>query len=252
MAKKRAKSLLIPYISWGLLISALVVCAASIGLPGSTPQGPKNLVLGGAWLTGWYATFWFVTCLFVASGAYNFLRHRYAAASISMTVVMALTLPFGVLMAPHRLPLSLNVVPVALVFLWLGEIFRNHRPTPAIALTSAVIGAIGLSLTAPLDLKFGKLGTPVFSLVVAAAICYTLLWLCTQWTKKAPIPKILDYLSRSSLVIMFAHASIYITLRQFISPIFVFVITTILAVSCYWLINKTGPHGRRLLIGGRK
>lgn len=108
------------------------------------------------------------------------------------------------------------MTPLAVLLLWAGEMYRQHRPSRITVLALAIAGLASLFLTAPLDLKYGDLGTPILSLAVAIAICFCFFEAAIRAPKWIADAKAIKLPSQGSMFLMFAHPAVYITLRPFL------------------------------------
>ena len=163
--RRRARSLLLPYAAWLLIIGLLL----------GTIRQPLRLLEGGAGMPHGFTAFWFVTAFFVALVAAAVVERMPLAAqwAIALALVGA-----GWLAGPAiaLVPLSAGIGSTCVVFVVAGRTLRRVRdllPRPALTGVVMLVVAVGLVLSgasAPLDLKQGDFGTPVVSVVTALLI----------------------------------------------------------------------------------
>ncbi|MEI5584910.1 acyltransferase family protein, partial [Agromyces sp. CCNWLW208] len=164
-ARRRVRSLLVPYVAWIVVVTvAWAAFTSAVGVM-SLPD-PVALVLGGSAIGGQYAAFWFVTALFVAVLAMRVLSavHAWLPAAVGVLAAALATVQPDLV---ARLPWSVGVGMVALVFLAVGDGLRRvrHRVRAPLELGLALVAGglvlAGSGLVAPVDLKYADLGTPV-------------------------------------------------------------------------------------------
>lgn len=100
----RAGVLSTSYVAWGVIIAVAALVAGKVGIAGAPSFDLRALLYGGEALKGWFATFWFVTCLVAALGIYNLMRLRFEPDSSAMLIAMAAITIVAGMIAPHSLP----------------------------------------------------------------------------------------------------------------------------------------------------
>lgn len=171
----RSRSLLLPYATWLIIISAFAVplqlAVGSQSLVGSL----RALGLGGAYIGQPYSAFWFVTALFVAAVAFRTLEVAplWVGTSIAgASLILAYAFP-GLL---ARVPESIGVALACLVFVYAGSGLKamrmriKHGVAVGALLIASSVCLVVAGLVAPLDLKYGYFGTIGLSVLVAIAI----------------------------------------------------------------------------------
>ena len=245
-------SLAVPYIAF--LLTLMLADPVIEHLRGHRPlfpdvsQAARAALLGGTELRGPFTIFWFVPCLIVARLIQNLLAiawpdprdWRWAAA---MVAASAIGLWAGE--ASDYSPLGLLTVPIALLFLWLGALWRTlpeDRWLLAVAaLASAVL--LGSGLLAPLNMKVGDYGTPRWSLFAAAVLS---LGLC--WVSRVIPWRPLRALGRMSLVIMFLHVPVIHYLAPYFGQSVLFAVSLIVPACIASFLSRVG-WGRRWFLG---
>lgn len=230
--RRRARSLLRPYLVWLVLIAA-------IWLPWSTASGSSptadlaRLVVGGQHLVRPFSAFWFVTALFVCAVVLR-AAERYPSPvvwAVAVAGVGAATIaPQVVLLAP----LSAGTALGALVFVLAGRAAQSALPQirRPLFVGSALItsGATALALgVRSLDLKRADFGTPVLSIVVASALCtgavLVAVALCARIGRRTS--SVVTTLAASGIGVVLTHAVVIWALPDS-PPAFVFLAATVL------------------------
>jgi fucose 4-O-acetylase-like acetyltransferase len=214
---KRAKTLLLPYLVWLLLVGAWWLSQLDI-IHGADI---RKLILGGSHVRGPLAAFWFVTALFVAVVALRSLQRFPAWAQWALSVVaLIVTMRFSDLVA--RLPLAAGVGLACVVFVLAGREFKQHRARIARPLAAglSILGGcaavIMLGWSSYLDLKYAQLGTPVMTVLVAIGICAALILIAENF---APLlgPRVnavLSTLASCGFMVVLTHAVVLTELTR--------------------------------------
>ncbi|MBB5714768.1 acyltransferase family protein [Sphingomonas aerophila] len=227
LARKKASSLLVPYVSYLTLIwAALALRYALLGVPSLylTPAGIKAIIRGGERLNGEYGVFWFLTCLFFTQLTYNALIRRWGSplkAQVIGTVLFLLLLGYALAWAKPWFapPLALGIVPFGLPLFWFGNVLKVASPDPRKVVLGSVavlaIGAVTWSLGIPLgmDMKYAEPGVPFLSIAVAMALTCLFFELMKPISKLPVVGARLAWLGEAAIVIMFLHQFVRRTFR---------------------------------------
>lgn len=145
---KLARTLLIPYLSFFLVAHALWLLTAALdGHAGHAQARPLwDPLTGVLWANGAglyvLPALWFLPALFVTTLAYIALRARLSAAAVAaLSLALALAWAGWFPSLQVRLPLALDVLPVALFFVAVGGWLS--RFADALRILGAGVGAIG-------------------------------------------------------------------------------------------------------------
>ncbi len=178
--RRRARTLLVPYVGWLLIVTAVWYgFRAALGEPFDV-ELLQQLPLGGNAISRPYSAFWFVTCLFVATVFLRWLDGVHPAAGWFVAGV-GIAWCIGDRGTIANIPASAGTAMVAIFFMLVGRWFRAVRASidrPAVAglLLAGLAGLLGVSgALLPLNMKAGNLGTPILSVLMAAAISAGLL-----------------------------------------------------------------------------
>lgn len=174
-ARRRAATLLVPYLSWLVLVTVIWLgFQASRGEP-LDRELLGNILLGGWYIASPYSAFWFLTALFFATvltrwlaNVSPFLPWFVGGVGVAWSVMD----PIGLREIPEAAGLALPGV----FFVCVGMLLRRHRDKIDKPMTFGLVllvpafylGAVGVIAT--LDMKSGLLGTPVLGVLMSAAI----------------------------------------------------------------------------------
>jgi fucose 4-O-acetylase-like acetyltransferase len=260
---KKTRSLMIPYLGFVLIVTllrnadALRYHSPVDAIVRSDEHQMLLGLIGGRSLAGDFGTFWFVSCLFLSLLAYNGLRAKIAdPRRSSMVVVMAVLLIVSYPLGRLSLPWDASVVPLATVFIWVGEcmaIFQAESATgldhPALIIVSATIAFIGFERFSSFDMKMGVFGTPYLS-VIAAIACSHLFFIASKGLCRVAIFRSTSVqLGRATLVILFLHRLFVVHLKGHMRAFEVVVLATAVPFAA-WLVIKRCPAGvRQALLG---
>lgn len=212
---KRSRSLLLPYLSFGILI-ALVLAVANQAMMQDVPiPGPLHFLLGGTFLTGAFGIFWFPPCLLATLLLLDRILRFTRRWQIATVVLIALAAVWLSTMVEYN-PWGLITVGMALPFAYAGYTFGTSA---SFGTGKALIWLAGLlflfavlqSYTGPVDYKYLRFGDLPQSVLLAftgsAIICILSL---------APMPW-LDRVGTASLTIMYIHLPVYYLLQSWLS-----------------------------------
>ncbi|ADG75329.1 acyltransferase 3 [Cellulomonas flavigena DSM 20109] len=213
--RRRARTLLVPYVAWLVIILAVVVVIALARGEGLPLGAARSALLGGAYATRPFSAFWFVTALFVAVVLYRVLDRgpwwvRWVGALIG------LTLGYVAGDVLTRVPLSIGLALPCLVFVAAGHELARWRPrlperaTVPVGLGLVAVGAVAVAtgLAGLVDLKRADLGTPVVSVVVAVLVSTGLVLLAEAAARHVPeaAGRTVVALAATALLVVLTHA----------------------------------------------
>lgn len=210
--RKQVVAMAIPYLAFLLLLALWDVGFET--WRGHQPifhgwrDAAWRLALGGSELRGPFTIFWFVPALFFGRLIQNALGQWLPDARDSRWLpVIVLALVGGVWWGSVSdfSPLGLLSVPVVLVLLWAGSLWRTVVDDRRLVLGGLVLGAILVAALPhpPLNMKVGDYGTVWLSLPLSVLLSLGLVWIA----RRLPVPP-LGYLGRMSLVIMYLHVAV--------------------------------------------
>lgn len=263
-AARRTRSLLLPYLTFLIFVTLIDNIAQIIGPAGLIGalrydiHQLRNDFYGGRRLASEFGVMWFITCLFVSLIIYNGLRLRIAEGrSGGMVAIIAGLFLASYIVAPISLPWDVAEVPMAIVFIWLGEAwFASFGELPPgtvlvspITLVAAVVAGAGYFETLPMDMKQGDLGTPFATALVAMAWSHLFLLASKFLAQWRPSMRILVSIGQASLVILFTHRLLTDRLLADLYPPVLAIVSILMPYLLYRLIRSAAPVWRLLFLG---
>ncbi|MFC9352216.1 acyltransferase family protein [Arthrobacter sp. NPDC057013] len=215
--RNRAKSLLVPYLFWLVVIGVWWVSQLdTIGL-----STFSRLLQGGSKLTGPFAAFWFVTALFVTVVLLRAI-HRFPLWLQWAISLGALAVTYADSNLVAKIPLAAGVGCTCLVFVLAGQAFKRVRSRlkrPLLTGSLLILGSICAILadwSSYFDLKNAKLGVPIVTVVVAVAICAGMVLLAETLVPMAGqrFAAGVTMLARCGFLVVLTHAWLLIVLMQ--------------------------------------
>lgn len=218
---RKSLHLLVPYGFFMLLLYAPVLHQA-LGEERRLSGALLNMVLGGRELISGLAPFWFVTCFWATQQLVNLLLTRLSVRATGgvMLVMLGLATINQYFFRELWLIGNLNVVLMAAPCFYLGYLVAHYRielESPRVLLPSILIGLLSMGLVYSgvhfrMDMKYADYGMPVVSLLAALAITLVLMALSRQMARIPAIARVVGLAGEASMVIMFLHLSIQVTL----------------------------------------
>lgn len=212
-ATKRTHSLLVPYAFW-LVLTSMLMMAKMYSDQELSRDRLVGLLLGGSYIGGPFAAFWFVTALFVAVIVFRAMQKMPASMRLAIVFVfLYLAYSFGPEIA--RIPLAAGVALPCVIFLMAGQFLRSFRARlarPALLAAFFLIAAILMIFagSSPLDLKGGDFGTPVVSVLTAILISFALILLSEVMLRhvNANMNNFFTRLASVGMMVIMTHATI--------------------------------------------
>lgn len=207
-AKRRGKSLLIPYLAWGFILIPITVVLFNFDAVTLVQQ----FLLGGSYAQRPLTTFWFLTALFAAALMYRALS-RLDPAIVWAVVIAALlaNVVYGEAMA--QVPWSLATATGALLFMQVGTwIAQLHGRFSTSVVQKTSVGVLALCAMIlvlvpgdfePLRMKQGVF--PPFAVVLSLFICGALISLGTTLKTSERTAEWATFLATPSLVVIALH-----------------------------------------------
>ena len=236
---KRTKQLLIPYVSFGLLISAIIYIQTF-----SIPQllmNFKMLTFGGESLTSYFGVFWFITCLYLTQILFAYIQLKIKKLPLRLLIILIFyviariitTIPVlkGLIM-----PWNADVVFMAYVYYSIGFYGKDlikklivKYSTLIISLVLAlvlVLSEINGLLNFRLDMKHNGYSVVGFDILIPVIFVLCIFAISYQLSTIIKY-NILGYLGAASLTIMYLHLATNILLQQLFSYSDIFTYTVI-------------------------
>ncbi|WP_456267917.1 acyltransferase family protein [Kushneria sp. AK178] len=218
---RKSLHLLVPYGFFMVLLYAPVLHQA-LGEGSSLSTALLDMVLGGRALIAGLAPFWFVTCFWATQQLVNVLLTRLSVRATGgvMLVMLGLATINQLFLRELWLVGNLNVVLMAAPCFYLGYLVAHHRveiETPRVLLPALGVGLLAMALVKGgvhfrMDMKYADYGMPVASLLAAFAVTLVLMVLSRQLARVPVVSKVVGLAGEASMVIMFLHLSIQVTL----------------------------------------
>jgi fucose 4-O-acetylase-like acetyltransferase len=211
--RKRARTLLVPYVLWYLIVAGTWFTYASQVLYDDFDwHAAARTVLGGVDAPRPFSAFWFITALFVATVALRALE-KLGPWAPWLVAALLLGLFFQDRFRWAGVYWSAATGVACLVFVLAGHVLRTHRDrVPLPLVTGVALVAVGLVPVAAgdvlsLNLKGGMFGTPYLSILCATAISVGILLVC-EWVASvlpAPLLRPVVPLATAALPLLFLH-----------------------------------------------
>lgn len=251
---KRTKQLLIPYVSFGLIISAMIYFQTF-----STSQLYMNfemLLFGGESLTSYFGVFWFITCLYLTQILFAYIQMKINRLSLKLFIILIFYVVARIIttvpvLTELIIPWNADVVFMAYVYYSIGFYgkdvikrlivkFSTLISTLALAIIFVVLNANDL-MNFKLDMKhndYSLVGLDILIPVIFGLFIFAISYQLSTSLKYNS----LGYLGAASLTIMYLHLATNILLQQLFSytDIFTFTIVGVLipVIIHYFLLEK--------------
>ncbi len=253
-----ALRLLIPYFVFLLLFfvpELLHAMRKGNDIPGI------ELLYGGTKLQGRLAVFWFITVLFVATNIFNALLFRRYLSPILFVGFFCLGYVFSYFRID--LPWGLQVVPMAIFFMWVGNrsVWLYERISGMavgsyakifawIVVFSSFVVAWRWRDDLYMDMKQSYYGFTVLSVVMAIWLTYCIAFVSLQLVSLKYFGRFLALLGEASLMIMYLHIAVYRSMHTL--PLEVTMLAATLIPLLIYLLVKRSRILSMLLLGLNK
>lgn len=246
--KKKAVRLLLPYISFFVLLSVPLI------LKGQFFESNilSDFLYGGNRLVDTFGVFWFVTTLFAALVLFNGMV-KWKCGIIWYVLLALISYSLG--LAHITLPEGLHSVPMATVYLYFGyklhqtDVMDNNVICKKMLAGGGILAMLIYPITTKLqiDMKSGYYGIPLLSLFISMWLCVTIAIMTKRISNIFIVKSVLSYIGKASFVIMFLHQYIHYTFMNY-STLLVVVMCVVIPVLYYYLCSKNSVL-RFLFIG---
>jgi fucose 4-O-acetylase-like acetyltransferase len=256
---KKAFHLLVPYAAFLCLIYVPYETGEILRGKETIAKGIVRPFLGGRYLIGWTAVFWYVTCFFLVQQVMNFLVNKVSKKIVGLLMLVSLVISYAInKLLPHfGLPWNADVVFAALPIFYLGYLYKGIQGDPGKykwLLFVLLAGVITFTYYYPAntyDMKTGNYGIPFVTLFSSLVVVLCLIEIVKIISKYPPASKPFNEFGAASMVIMYLHQPIqFIALEHFhvLSPVARFFIALVLSMGGYYLLNSF-TIGRALFMG---
>ncbi len=263
-AIKRVKTLIIPYASFLILLTAIIdLTHLARGDWTLIDYGMSivRLILGGTFLHLEIGVFWFLTALFFVQIIYCKLFHVLGNATekkmlITMAFVYISSSTLSLFFDRIIFPLGISAVPFGLLCFWFGNLIRNFRFENYITILSSgiVILWIALEVTGThfiLDMKYSRYFPAFLIFPLSLSLVYFII-MATEKYYKIIENKPALILGAASLVIMALHNYVHFFLRGvgLNMDAMIIIVSILVPVLAYFLIMRFRTT-RFLFLGDR-
>lgn len=248
-ALAKAQAMLLPYVAFGLLVTAcLVATNLAFGMAPVIP-GPLHFLLGGNLLVGAFGTFWFPTALLATLLLLNLLVRmpvRWQGVTLAAMVGAAFLLGDAVAYNPYGLLTVAMALPFAAAGYHVGlgrSLAANWKTALLVLLVIAVFFLLAPHI-GRVEYKYLRYGPFPASIVAAAAAIFV-----TCCVSALSVPGVAA-IGRASLTIMYTHLLLF-TLLQSVTSWPVIVVAAVAAgFALHRLFDQFAPT-RRVFLGMR-
>lgn len=257
---KKSFHLLVPYVAFLCLIYVPYEIKEILTGKETIVKGLVRPLLGGRFLIGWVAVFWYVTCFFLMQQVMNFLVNKVSKKIIGLLMLMSLVISYAInRFLPHfpGLPWNADVVLAALPIFYMGYLYKGMQGDPGkykwvfFVLLAAVAAFTYYYPANTYDMKTGSYGIPFVTLFSALVVVVCLIEIAKLIVKSPDVSKPFNELGTASMVIMYLHQPVqFIALEQFsiVNPLARFFIALAISMGGYYLLNSF-TIGRALFMG---
>ena len=244
---RRARTLLVPYIIWLVIVSA--IWAVFLSAKDKQPSEPvRDLLLGGTYIGGPYGPFWFVTCLFAATVIMRATWNVHQALPIVVGVIglaWSAVDPQSLKTWPLAIGLAIPAVFIMCVGLWFRRILpRIRRPH----LVGLVVLCLSMTLSllhvgGQVSMKGGSLGRPVLGVGLACAtsagLLLTCTWLAEHFSDRSMATVV--SLAECGLMVILTHSLVISTARAsgLSSHTAIFALAVVVPFAAALLVRRT-------------
>lgn len=246
---KISKRFIIPYISYGLLISFLVLIIHRD--PMDFLKQLIKLIYGGEMLSGSFATFWFITCLLFTQIIFAIIQSKfkfrtqliiififYLLSQMISNVQFLKNIPF---------PSNLDVVLISICYYSIGFYGKSLIYTLCNRISTFIVSFIGIIIfvildannliSYNLDMKHNIYNHIVLDLLIPV-VCTLFIFCSSNLISKTPFASIFERCGIISLTIMYLHMPINLLLKESLSVHYGIVLFSIIGIILPLLINK--------------
>jgi fucose 4-O-acetylase-like acetyltransferase len=263
--KQKVIHLLIPYVSFLILLSAKDVLAALLHILKSPSLATVSdllqilgiAVYGGRLLVGWTGVFWFVTCFFLTQQLFHILYQRCRRRGWLICGAIALGISYlnAYFFPQVSFPWNVNVVFAALPFFGFGFYLKQiqlHNMVYGIAagMTAIALWLVSNGYEISYNMKAAGYGIPLVTPIFSIALIICLIGLSKLIAQYLGIlQKGLAYLGAASMMIMYLHQPIQLTLKKLgTGSEMRFLLASLVPVAIYFVIKERAVT-RALLLG---
>ncbi|PWV49843.1 fucose 4-O-acetylase-like acetyltransferase [Chitinophaga sp. S165] len=256
---KKAFHLLVPYVAFLCLVYVPYEMREIFTGKETIAKGIVRPFLGGRYLIGWAAVFWYVTCFFLVQQVMNFLVNKVSKKIIGLLMLVSLVISYAInkFLPSFGLPWNADVVFAALPIFYLGYLYKGVQGDPGkykwmiFVLLAVVVTFTYYYPANTYGMKNGEYGIPFVTLASSLVIILSLIELVKIISKYPLVSKPFNEFGIASMVVMYLHQPIqFIALEHLhiVNPFARFFIALVLSMGGYYLLNSFAI-GRALFMG---
>lgn len=259
---KKAFHLLVPYVAFLCVIYVPYEIKEMITGKETMAKALVRPLLGGRFLIGWTAVFWYVTCFFLVQQVMNFLVNKVSKKIVAVLMLVSLVVSFAInKVMPHfpGLPWNADVVLAALPVFYMGYLYKGMQGDPGkyrwVFFVLLVVVAM-LTYYYPAntyDMKTGCYGIPFVTLFSALLVVICLIEITKVVATSPVVSKPFNEFGTASMIIMYLHQPVqFIALEQFsiADPIVRFFLAFGVSMGGFYLLNSFAI-GRAFFMGSQ-
>lgn len=251
--RRRARTLLVPYLSWIVLVTLVWSIASKYRGHPLAAAYYENVLRGGAAIQVPYSQYWFITALFFICLVARFLNRTWLVCLAGIAGLVAIEIWPEEL---HSLWLAAGLALPCLAFLSVGLMLRDHRERIArpLLLGSILIAAgVGLlcSGIAPLNVKQADLGTPGLAALAGSALAVGMILVAEGlFTGQFHHVPVLSVLATTAMPVVLGHTLVLGLLADapLDAPVWVFLVALVAPWTCGLLMARASVP-RMLFLG---
>lgn len=255
--KRKAKQLLIPYLSYFIIISFIQDLFNPIG---DVKAHIFNFLSGGENLTYYFGVFWFITCLYFTTVTFNFIiKVRFKV--IIILIMYLLSYINSVFFRNVNFIENINVVFFSIVFFYLGWLYQKDKNNNYLNNSTVILSSVGIifliivfmqtnQIEFIIDMKSQQYNHLFLDIIVPICFIFIVFKLSKIIGTIPNLSTILISIGRSSLTIMYLHVPLIIVINNFYNPnlIEITLICILLPLFLDYLLNQL-KFTRKFLLG---
>lgn len=222
----KTRTFLVPYVCYLALLGLPYLIYQFSQSIGEGAKFALRMVLGGTFLVETFGTFWYIPAVYVGFIAYLAMHDRFGGDRsrgfvIAMIPVIFLAYAISYMKIGFPVPYALHTLPSILALIWIGRLVPwTTRP---VLLTIAALFILALAIaydfqtpgpTFQFDLKNGRLGPPLFGILVALAGSQVVFQVARLSDRVPALAGTLGYLGRITIPILFLHQAVHFGLKS--------------------------------------
>jgi fucose 4-O-acetylase-like acetyltransferase len=209
--------------------------------------------LGGRWLGGFTAVFWFIPCFFMSIVFMNFLLNKFKPKLLPFIVFFCYLLSYinSFWFQSIRFPYDINVVLAIVPFFYVGYVAKSITSN-AVLMGAILFGALGVFLIIYgyknfYDIKSSIYGIPIITFLSSISL---ILVIVAVSKKIGFFSAVFIELGKASLVIMYLHQPIQILTKMYITDdVYIRILLALGLSYMFYLFAKKYSLTRALFIG---